>query len=446
MLAFKFFTFFLFVLFSSSVLSSSEVYPGLGLNAPYYPEVNATYAPWDRHRCVFQDGDYSGWLKSFPPGAYAWGEFLPYRYTTWGYLNIASLLDLSTPRPSKYNDNFTLGTNGVSERQKRNLICPTPPPTPHPTRPVPEPTPYPAPVPTPQVVSPTPAPRTRPPAPGPTPQPPTPSSPGHVSRPPAEVFPTLPPPPLPQYAKNPFFPDLNWTIEFWVLLNDYPSKLYSFISQHTVDGGEDRNSVFFIGSTSVGHILFFMGSGQEYYYLNLQTENHMELLKWYHVVVTVDSLFHGQSTVGSYDEKYAAIWVNGQLWGRTAFTTPTLIVSSLPIQVGRYKNNVTTFRCNCFLDEIRFWGRCQKLETLYSRANKLLSGAEPHLVGYWNFEDDTELNIPDGSPSDNPAIQRGSSGPYLTPVAEIGRGCDSKAYSGNYVRQFGNARCVSYRV
>lgn len=226
-----------------------------------------------------------------------------------------------------------------------------------------------------------------------------------------------------------------------MLLNDYPSQLYSIVSQNTVDGGPDRNSIFFAGITSQGKVLFFLGSGQVFYF-NLQTETTLSLLTWYHVAILVESTTHYASNLGSADEKYAAIWINGKLAARGAFSAPTQFFSEAPIQIGRYRNNVTTYYCNCFIDEVRFWNDCQNLDKLYSRVNMILSPAEPGLVGYWNFEDDTVFNQPDLSFVENTAVHKGSAAPYLTPVAEIGRGCDRNYERGNWVRPFGQSTCA----
>ncbi len=58
------------------------------------------------------------------------------------------------------------------------------------------------------------------------------------------------------------------------------------------------------------------------------------------------------------------------------------------------------------LDEIRIWNRARTDEEIWSTMNAPLTGAEPGLAGYWNFDDGT---VADLSPNGNHGSLEGSS-------------------------------------
>lgn len=221
------------------------------------------------------------------------------------------------------------------------------------------------------------------------------------------------------------FPLLSLTLEFWVMLKSSPQgKTWTFISSAASDNLNVSQSSLLVLSHD-GQVRFVVGNGGVVGsdFVDITSTAKLQAWKWYHIVVSVEQLSASPSFWGdATDRKFASLRVNGELWGSQIFTLPTFATIS-SFQVGRSNTaNLGLSKCDCVLDEIKFWNQCQSSAKLASRVNKLATGSEANLQGYWNFEDISQLNFPDLSSNRNPAVPIGTS-PWIVQLAENNPKC-----------------------
>ena len=101
-----------------------------------------------------------------------------------------------------------------------------------------------------------------------------------------------------------------------------------------------------------------------------------------------------------YDSQKQKVYLNGELAAERDW--PGFIASShSPVKIGTHHNQYWPG----MLDEIRIWNVALTHEEIRSKMNAPLTGAEPDLAGYWNFDDGTGNDL---SPNGNHAILEGS--------------------------------------
>ncbi len=102
-----------------------------------------------------------------------------------------------------------------------------------------------------------------------------------------------------------------------------------------------------------------------------------------------------------YDSQEQKVYLNGELAAER--DRPGFIASShSPVKIG-------TFHSQYFpgmLDEVRIWNLARTHEEIRATMNAPLTGKEPGLVGYWNFDDGTPKDL---SPNRNYGVLEGSS-------------------------------------
>ena len=102
-----------------------------------------------------------------------------------------------------------------------------------------------------------------------------------------------------------------------------------------------------------------------------------------------------------YDSQKQQVYLNGELAAERDW--PGFIGSShSPVKIGTFHTQYWPG----MLDEIRIWNRARTHEEIRSTMNAPLTGDEPGLAGYWNFDDRT---VADLSPNGNHGALEGSS-------------------------------------
>ena len=110
--------------------------------------------------------------------------------------------------------------------------------------------------------------------------------------------------------------------------------------------------------------------------------------EWFHIACVYDS--HKQQ-----------VYLNGELAAERDW--PGFIGSShSPVKIGTFHTQYWPG----MLDEIRIWNRARTHQEIRSTMNAPLTGKEPGLAGYWNFDDGT---VRDLSPNGNHGALEGSS-------------------------------------
>ena len=101
-----------------------------------------------------------------------------------------------------------------------------------------------------------------------------------------------------------------------------------------------------------------------------------------------------------YDSQRQQIYLNGELAAERDW--PGFIGSShSPVKIGTFHTQYWPG----MLDEIRIWNRARTHQEIRSTMNAPLTGVEPGLAGYWNFDDGT---VRDLSPNKNHGALEGS--------------------------------------
>ena len=101
-----------------------------------------------------------------------------------------------------------------------------------------------------------------------------------------------------------------------------------------------------------------------------------------------------------YDSQKQKVYLNGELAAERNW--PGFIASShSPVKIGTFHNQYWPG----MLDEVRIWSLARSHEEIRSTMNAPLTGNEPGLAGYWNFDDGTTKDL---SPNGNYGVIEGS--------------------------------------
>lgn len=157
----------------------------------------------------------------------------------------------------------------------------------------------------------------------------------------------------------------EFTIEAWVNVSDQ-------FNNTIIDKG-NYNYLFQTHANGAGNTLGFYNNTTEWKYLNSGTININE---WTHVAVTFNAL--------SDELKF---YINGVLLD-VQFGISNPILDNLPVNIGR--QDPSSCFCNGFggkMDELRIWGAELTGTEISSRMNAELTGTEPFLIAYYNFNE-----------------------------------------------------------
>ncbi|MCF7764990.1 MAG: LamG domain-containing protein, partial [Verrucomicrobia bacterium] len=97
--------------------------------------------------------------------------------------------------------------------------------------------------------------------------------------------------------------------------------------------------------------------------------------RWHHLAAT-------------YDGQTASIFIDGNLASSEKIAM-RLRPSSFPLTIGQENLPGDPRAFLGLIDEVRVWNRALSAQEIRSRMSMQLTGEEPGLVGYWNFDDQT---------------------------------------------------------
>ncbi len=101
-----------------------------------------------------------------------------------------------------------------------------------------------------------------------------------------------------------------------------------------------------------------------------------------------------------YDGQKQGVYINGGLAAERDWPG-SIPSSSSPVQIGTHGNQYWPG----MVDEVRIWNVARTHEEILSTMNAPLTGDEPGLAGYWNFDDGTAADL---SPNGNHGVLEGS--------------------------------------
>ena len=162
----------------------------------------------------------------------------------------------------------------------------------------------------------------------------------------------------------------TFTLEAWVKGNPGEGAV---VSKRRSEGGTGVRLAVIQGKVQIG----FNNDPGGNRGINVVVESPklIEPGKWYHIATT-------------YDGTIAKVYINGSLEGSFEFSE-SLINSSMPMTIGQEGIPGGPGPFLGLIDEVRVWNRALSAEEIQSRMSIQLTGEEPGLVGYWNFDDQT---------------------------------------------------------
>jgi hypothetical protein len=180
--------------------------------------------------------------------------------------------------------------------------------------------------------------------------------------------------------------------------------------------------IYIEGSASQQHLISSMDSpfwlsngrltgGGSYNYYNQQDPNVLPLNQWVHVALTY-----------SYPASIMTLYVNGNVvasgYGNLSYGY-TVALGALPNGSGFFEGR---------MDEVRIWNEARTQSQIQQYMNQSLTGNEPNLLRYYNFE--TDLVIPGGNNTG------------VSTIDDLSNHCDGSMY--NFALSGGNSNWMAF--
>ncbi len=177
----------------------------------------------------------------------------------------------------------------------------------------------------------------------------------------------------------------SFTLEAWINPSTFTSTDGAIISKRRVDGGSSYHlsiSRFGAPSGQKSKVVLGMnngGSAPQGLNYGLFTEAVIQSNAWYHVAGTYDR-----------ESNMARVYINGELKAseRVVLALP-LQNSSFPVTIGQMSLTGEPRPFIGLIDEARVWNRALSQAEVQTQMSLRLTGQEPGLVGYWNFDDNS---------------------------------------------------------
>ena len=177
----------------------------------------------------------------------------------------------------------------------------------------------------------------------------------------------------------------SFTLEAWINAAVFTSTDGTIIGKRRLDGGSSYHlSVSRFGGNSTlqkAKVVVGMNNGDGLNVVNyaLFTAQEIETNVWYHIAATYD---RGSDT--------ARVYINGELKAleRVVLAVP-LQNSSFPVTIGQLNLKGEPRPFLGLIGEVRVWNRALIKAEIQQNMSLRLTGQEPGLVGYWNFDDQT---------------------------------------------------------
>ncbi|MFM7437539.1 MAG: LamG-like jellyroll fold domain-containing protein, partial [Snowella sp.] len=185
-------------------------------------------------------------------------------------------------------------------------------------------------------------------------------------------------------AHNPSLSLTTFTIELWVKQVQIKGNWQPLITKSNNSGDNENYGIYIWPNESRLQFEFKDTNG------NWAVYNSQGSL-------TLNQLTHVAAT---YDGSEMRLYLNGQLDGSVSYVG-TPIFSTEPVNIGRVLNAYTSFAGQ--IDDVRIWNTARTQAQIQANLNTQLTGNEPGLAGYWNFDqasnavaDDVSLNSNNG--------------------------------------------------
>ncbi len=182
------------------------------------------------------------------------------------------------------------------------------------------------------------------------------------------------------------FSDEDFTLSFWFTLTDLDNIHNGLFGRNdfqwmAMEYNHDGDRRLTLWMDANGGYYWDMGGLKP-------DKNDWQADTWYHLAVVREN-----STV--------QIIVDGEVIGETQYTQPLYNPLDVPVFFGR--SQLADRFHHGAMDEIRFWSYAMSAAEIQEVMGVELTGTEPGLLGYWNFNESTGLLAQDISGNGNPA-------------------------------------------
>lgn len=159
----------------------------------------------------------------------------------------------------------------------------------------------------------------------------------------------------------------NLTVESYIKIRNLASENYTGI----VTNVETSGYGLIVDNTAkkLGARIYVNNS---YYYA--YADQLVETNRWYHLAMT-------------YDGKVLKLYVDGILQSSPTNIVGTIKNSSVKMAIGCNPGTTNAEFFNGWIDEVRIWSRALDASEIAENMNKILTGTENGLVGYFRFEE-----------------------------------------------------------
>lgn len=165
------------------------------------------------------------------------------------------------------------------------------------------------------------------------------------------------------------------TVEFWMYIQSYPPSWRKVLSKWGARGGEDDEFVVCLRKTGCFGIADTGSTG-------VDSRTTVPTNQWCHLCIVWDKA-----------NGYQQLYVNAEPVPLELDGGSPLRLTGEPIRIG-----TDGHRNNCFagmLDEVRFWNVARTPADVRATMNRKLTGDEPGLVGYWDFDEGVDQIVSD---------------------------------------------------
>jgi len=190
----------------------------------------------------------------------------------------------------------------------------------------------------------------------------------------------------------------DFTIEAWI----YPtattgsSGWNAIITKHS---GDDGSWLFRVADNSETGFVPKLNFDTEHPISNYYANTELIFNTWYHIAVT------RKGATGTF-------YLNGEIDG--IFTDSKDLYSTSPVHISD-QNNVDDERFTGTIDEVRLWNVARTLSEIQADMYREITGSEPGLAGYWQFDEGSGTSVYDQTLNGNTgSLQNGPRWVYST--------------------------------
>ena len=202
------------------------------------------------------------------------------------------------------------------------------------------------------------------------------------------------------------------TVSAWIKCTAFPDGSSPIISKTDERDPEFKNRSYFLNLRSDGSIRFATSPKGESDVKLYSPTNAIELNTWTHIAGVIDA-----------KNDNIKFFIDGiEVSNRDFMGVKSIYNSKLPLRIGWTQEEIPTHASvKGLIDEVRVWNIARSEADIRSDMHTQLNGDEPGLVGYWNFDEETDGIISDVSPNQNDGKLVGNSKlvDYIRPVSAI---------------------------